>query len=117
MDPRERSLSSVTQGALDEPTRMRARPPIQTVKGKHRGKGKGRPWTNVRALAKQYSEAALYKLVELIDDENSCVAIAASKTVLERGHGKEPVKHEYTVKERKSTDKTLKVAITRFRKE
>ena len=102
---------------MDKPTQMHGRPPIQPVKGRHTGKGKGRPWTNVRALAKQYSEVALYKLVELMDDANSCVAVAASKTVLERAYGKEPVKHEYTVKERKSTDKKLTVAITRFKKE
>lgn len=116
-DPRSRSLIGVAEGAVDEPTRMRARPPVQPVRGKHKGKGRGRPGTNVRALAKQYSEAALYRLVELIDDKNPCVAVAASKTVLERGHGREPVKHEYIVKERKSKDKKVKVAITRFHKE
>lgn len=52
--------------------------------------GRGRPEANVRVLARRHSAAALARLVELTHDSNSCVAVAACKAVLDRGHGKVP---------------------------
>ena len=112
-----RSLSSVAQGAADKPTQMRAGKPVQPVKGKRRGKGKGRPETNLRRLAGEHSQAAFLKVVELMDDSNSCVAIGAAQTVLGWVGGKPTVKLEHLVTARPSTDKELRVSITRFNKE
>ena len=112
-----RSLSSLATGATDEPTRMHARAPIQPVKGRHKGKGKGRPWTNLRALAKEHSLQAMQKIVDLVDCDNPCVALGASRVVVERSDGRVTVTHEHIVKERKPAGKELRVVITRFRKE
>jgi len=51
---------------------------------------RGRPGTDVRALARAHSTAALARLVELTQDPNSCVALAACRVVLDRGYGKVP---------------------------
>src|SRR5690242_17380874 len=97
-DPRGRSLSSVAKGAMDEPTRMRGRPPIQPVKGQRRGKGRGKPWTNIRALAREYSAEAMGTLAKLMHSDNDCVSFGAARTVIERGHGREPVLHQSAAK-------------------
>ena len=66
------------------------------------GKGPvGRPWTNVRALARQHSEEALNELVKLMYDPNKCVAVAAQRAVLDRANGKVPARLKHVGKRRK----------------
>lgn len=116
-DARLSSLIRVSQGSADEPTRMHARAPLPPVKGQRRGKGKGKPETNLRALALENSEKAMRKVIELTDSINDCVALGASRMVVERGHGKVPVVHTGRAKERRPKGRELKVTITRFNEE
>ena len=77
-------------------------------------KTRGRPETNMRALARDYSVQALQRLAELMYDENHCVALGATRTLLERGHGKEPMEHVGKRIRGKPKQERLNVKITRL---
>jgi len=82
------------------------------------GRGvRGRPWTNVRTLAKQHSPEAMAKLVELLDCDNPRVRFGAAKVVLERGLGKEPMTHKHMSGTDKARDDGVQVRIMRFNEE
>lgn len=48
----------------------------------------------MRALARSNVVTAMERLVQLMQSDNPCVAMAAAKVVLERSEGKLPVIHE-----------------------
>lgn len=75
---------------------------------------RGRPWTNVRALAKEHSAAAMKEIIDLMGDRNSCVRYGAARLVLEFGNGKVPIPHMGMGSARKPREKTLKVKIMRL---
>ena len=78
----------------------------------------GRPWTNVRTLARQHTTQAVKKLAALMDDANPCVALAAASALLDRGYGRVPAGLKHTGKRRisKSAEPPkLEVEITHFR--
>lgn len=112
-----RSLMSVamphrTSGAVPERSKGDTRAAQLTAK--YRGKGiRGRPWTNLKKLAQQHSFEALEKLAELVDCDNDCVALGASKLLVrlsapDRGPGKRERK--------KQKEKRVNVIITHFGK-
>lgn len=110
-----RSLSSVAQGAADKPTQMRAGVPVQPVKGKRRGKGKGRPWTNIRAIVQENAEVAVKTLAHLTtSSDNDCVRYGASKALLRVLRDVSP---DPKTGKRESGDRELRVTIKRFKKE
>lgn len=83
---------------------------------------RGRPWTNVHALAKQHSVAAFEQLVELTHCDNPCVRLGASRVVLELDVGKVPaiIEHRKAPGARPAKGKhaqELKIRITHFKKE
>jgi len=75
---------------------------------------RGRSWTNVRALAREHTAEAVAKLAELVENENSCVAYVASRTLLEFGHGKAPFTYQEaqgkTSKHKQPSNVTVKIA-------
>lgn len=100
-------------------TRM---PPIgraeaKAASGTHPKKVRGKPWTNVRALAKEHSAAAMKEIIDLMGDRNSCVRYGAARLVLEFGNGKVPIPHMGMGSARKPREKNLKVTIARFTEE
>lgn len=87
----------------------------------HRGV-RGRPWTNIRALAKEHSVQALEKLIELTACDNPCVALGAGRTVLQLGHGRVPIiiEHVRSGGAHSGKDKPteeLKIQIKHFKEE
>ena len=78
---------------------------------------RGKPWTNVRALAKEHSAVAMKEIIDLMGDRNSCVRYGAARLVLEFGHGKVPIPHMGMGSARRPREKTLKVTIARFKEE
>lgn len=92
-------MSEITLQAPEIPTRRKTR---------------SRPGTNMRALARDYSLQALQRLAELMYDENHCVALGATRTLLERGHGKEPMEHVGKRIRGKPKQEKLNVKILRF---
>jgi len=56
----------------------------------------------VRALARQNTARAMARLVELMESNNHCVAVAAVKAVLERSDGKVPVTYKSAPGSRRS---------------
>jgi hypothetical protein len=84
----------------------------------HTGKGvRGRPWTNLQALAKENSMDAMQNLIELMSDANPCVAFGASRLVLEYGKGKAPTTHIHQRAASAPVEGELKVTIARFKEE
>lgn len=80
-------------------------------------KVRGKLWTNVRALAKQYSAEAMQEIIALMGDRNSCVRYGAARLVLEFGNGKVPIPHIGIGAARKPRAKNLKVTIAQFNEE
>lgn len=78
---------------------------------------RGKPWTNVRALAKEHSAAAMKEIIDLMGDRNSCVRYGAARLVLEFGNGKVPIPHMGMGSARKPREKNLKVTIAQFKEE
>ena len=57
------------------------------------GRPKGAPnksTADIKALAQKHGEAAINKLVRLLDSEDERTVIAACKELLDRGYGKAP---------------------------
>lgn len=87
----------------------------------HRGV-RGRPWTNIRALAKEHSVEALEKLIELKDCDNDCVSFGATRMVFELGNGRVPtiIEHVRSGGAHSGKDKPaqeLKIQIKHFKEE
>lgn len=72
-----------------------------------------RPGTKLKALARQHTEDAIQRLAKLMNDGNSCVAVAAARELLERGYGK--VSHEQRSRRRRpQAEPQIAVKIRRF---
>jgi hypothetical protein len=113
-DARKKSLSSL-EPEDGNPGWPRTRGPSQPVKGGRRGKGKGKPWTNIRAIVRENAEVATEALAKLAaNSDNDCVKLGASRSLLKllRDTCQRP-----KWKEQKPEDGELKVTITRFDKE
>jgi hypothetical protein len=77
----------------------------------------GRPETEVAALARQYTPAAILKLAELMNDPNSCVKVAAAQALLDRAHGKVSTSHSHKADPvRKKPARDVNVNIKSFNK-
>ncbi|HEV2111057.1 MAG TPA: hypothetical protein VGT99_06875 [Gammaproteobacteria bacterium] len=89
-----------------------------SLTAKWTGRGiRGRPWTNVQALALENTAEAMAKLVELLNCDNPCVKFGAARMVLERGHGKVPLIYKGESTKSEPRQQALKVQITRFKEE
>lgn len=86
-----------------------SKPPVKVHTGV-----RGRPWTNVRALAQAHTVKAVETLLDLLDDPNSCVRFGAGRVLLELGHRKLGAASQ---QEKKSAMSELKVTIARFNEE
>lgn len=78
-----------------------AKPPPTALAQRYRGKGvRGKPWTNLKKLARAHCEEAIETLAELTGDANPCVRLGASKLLVKigsdenRGGGKAGAKHK-----------------------
>jgi HEAT repeat protein len=69
----------------------------------------------VRALAKEHAAVAIQKLVDLLEDPNSCVALSAAGSLLDRGFGKVPHIHRRKLPADKDANQGVKVSIRRFK--
>jgi hypothetical protein len=69
--------------------------------------------THVAQLARDHSEAALQKLVQLLESPNDCIAFGAVRVLLERGLGRVPAGTPEHMKPQ--PDPGLTVKITRFK--
>jgi len=78
---------------------------------------RGKPWTNIGKLARDYSEEAMEQLVKLMYDGNGCVALGATKELLWRGHGRVPPGVPKRDAKSPATREAMKVVIRRFNEE
>lgn len=93
-------------------------PKTEAADTRRPGKGvRGRPWTNLQALAQEHSMDALQKVIELMSDSNPCVRFGASRLVLKLRNEKPSKSHGRAGIAGESTVDDLKVTIRRFKEE